>query len=366
MKIVFFIICWFNVSVILAQNQSQQNTSIETNFFYGKLIEHDKKIKKSIQGNPYGFTVSINTENNKNSRFNKLFNSPIKGFTFLYENFNSTVLGETYAGYRHYTYKLNSSKNSQFHLTTSFGLAYNTKPYHKINNNQNFAIGSRLLTSAILKFSYFKLLNKEKIGIHTGLSLIHFSNFGFKNPNLGINTVALNFGINYYLTKNKIIPKTPSSLQESTKQFIKYNLVIRGGYNESIKINSGLKPFYTLSFYGSKQLNNYSTFTSGIDYSHATFLKKYIESINIEKELNHNKNEFDRIGIFIGHELAQNNFSFISQIGYTIYYPFPYISRIYERFGFNYKLSKHIFSEISMKVNLFRAEALEIGIGYRF
>ena len=68
----------------------------------------------------------------------------------------------------------------------------------------------------------------------------------------------------------------------------------------------------------------------------------------------------------IGHELTQNNFAFVSQIGYTFYAEYPYISRIYERFGFKYKLNEHLFTEITMKVNLFRAEALEFGIGYKF
>ena len=43
---------------------------------------------------------------------------------------------------------------------------------------------------------------------------------------------------------------------------LKLNIVLRGGYNESLIIGSGLYPFYTVTVYGSKKLNNYSVITS--------------------------------------------------------------------------------------------------------
>ena len=121
-----------------------------------------------------------------------------------------------------------------------------------------------------------------------------------------------------------------------------------------------------MCYFGLKKLNNYSSITGGAEYLDSKFLQDYIEFSNLENGTDFDKNERQRIGVFVGHELSQNNFSFVSQIGYYIYSPFKYVSKVYERFGFKYKLSEHLFSEISMKVNLFRAEALEFGIGYRF
>ncbi len=360
---IFFIFSTIYVSV--SQNTVVKHENVQLNFFYGKLIEHDKKLKNAIQNNPFGFMVSWNTVSSKNSKFNNLFNYPERGFSFLYENFNSTILGEAYGVYRHFSYNL-TQKNNSLKLTSAFGLAYATKSYHKKNNNKNFAIGSKFLATAYVKLQYLKFFHKKNVSFNTAISLIHFSNFSFKNPNLGINTVALNFGINYTLNQVKIATSSTIKSTFNSNNSIHYNLIIRGGYNESLEINSGLYPFYTITFYGSKVLNKYSVLTSGIDYFNAAFLKNHIKNINSSEGKNYNENNYKRVGIFIGHELTQNNFSFISQIGYTIYYPFPYVSRIYERFGFKYKLSTHLFSEITMKVNLFRAEALEFGIGYQF
>lgn len=363
--ILFFLL--LNYFLGFSQNETTTKyNNIETTFFYGKLIEHDKALDNAIQGDPFGFIVSWNTINPNNSEFNSLYNFPERGYSFLYENFNSDILGEVYGGYRHFTYNLNPAGKNHLKLTSAFGLGYATKAYHPIMNPENFAHGSKMLVSAFIKLQYITFFQNKKISLTTGASLIHFSNISFKNPNLGINTISLNLGINYKLNPVQISPSKDSDIVERTTNPINYNLILRGGYNESLKTDSGLYPFYTVTFYGSKTLNNYSTITTGIDYFNSKFLQNYIRDINFEETKNYNENDYKRIGIFVGHELTQNNFSLISQIGYTIYYPFPYVSRIYERFGFKYNLSKHLFSEVTMKVNLFRAEALELGIGYKF
>ena len=66
----------------------------------------DKKLKDAIDGNSFGVLLSYNAINTKNTTFNKLYNYPERGFSFLYQNFNSDVLGEVFGGYRHYNYNL--------------------------------------------------------------------------------------------------------------------------------------------------------------------------------------------------------------------------------------------------------------------
>ncbi|UMB52465.1 acyloxyacyl hydrolase [Lutibacter sp. A64] len=361
------ILTFFLLFTVLVSSQTAttiEHNTVQMDFFYGRPIEHDKKLKKAIDGNSYGVLLSINNNSTKNSTFNKLYNYPKRGFSFLYQNFNSDVLGEVFGGYRHFNYKLKNTATSNLKLIAAFGVGYATKSYNAISNPNNHAIGSKLLASAYLKLQFLKLLNKERLSLNTGLSLIHFSNIAFKNPNLGINTINLHLSLNYLLDPLKTPPQQENTSILDKKLY--FNLILRGGYNESLEIDSGLFPFYAVTFYASKTINNFSTFTFGTDYFKSEFLKNHIKIKNLEEGKNYNENDYARIGLFVGHELIQNNFSFISQIGYTIYYPFPYVSRVYERFGLKYKLGKHLFSEVTMKINLFRAEALEIGFGYKF
>ncbi|MBI9040137.1 acyloxyacyl hydrolase [Lutibacter sp.] len=363
----FFIFFTFLISIqLFSQNETQLFHSFQTEFFIGKPIEHDKKLDNAIQGNSYGLLLSWNKKNENPTEFNKLYNYPENGYSFIYQNFNSTVLGEAFGVYRHFTYNLTPKKDNSLSLTTAFGFGYLTKKYDAINNNQNLAIGSNLNVSAYVKLQYFKFLIRKKLRLNAGLSLLHFSNVSVKNPNLGINTVSLHVGINYKIGNFKTISNKIIDTVKVQSQPINFNLVLRGGYNESLIIDSGLFSFYTVSIYGSKKLNNYTTVTSGIDFFDSKFLKHHINYINSTENKNYNENNYRRAGIFVGHELTQNNYSFISQIGYTFYSHYTYISRVYERFGFKHKLTENLFSEISLKVNLFRAEALEFGIGYKF
>jgi len=366
MKNLFFVLFLLFTFQVFSQTETVKYNNIQTDFFFGRPIEHDKKLKDAIDGNSYGVLLSFNTINTKNNNFNILYKYPERGFSFLYQNFNSSALGEVFGGYRHYSYNLKNKPNNQLKLTSGFGLGYATKAYDSEINPKNHAIGSKFLASAYLKLHFFQLLHQEKLSINIGVSLIHFSNIAFKNPNLGINTVSLNLGINYILEPTKIATSKEENIIPKIDKKLYFNLILRGGYNESLEIDSGLFPFYNVTFFGSRTINNYSDITFGTDYFKSDFLKNYIKNINVEEGKTYNENDYSRVGIFVGHELIQNNFSFVSQIGYTIYYPFPYVSRVYERFGLKYKLSKHLFSEVTMKINLFRAEALEFGIGYKF
>ena len=362
------ILIFFLLFTVLVNSQTEtiRHNNIQTDFFFGRPIEHDKKLKDAIDGNSYGVLLSYNTINTKNTTFNKLYKYPERGFSFLYQNFNSDVLGEVFGGYRHYNYNLKNTSNSSLKLISGFGLGYATESYNAVTNPNNHAIGSKLLASAYLKLQFFQFLKKERLSVNTGVSLIHFSNIAFKNPNLGINTVNLNVGFNYLLEPIKFRPlKEEIAINELDKK-LHFNLILRGGYNESLEIDSGVFPFYTVTFYASKSINKFSDITFGTDYFKSEFLKNHIKNKNLEEGKSYNENDFARVGIFVGYELIQNNFSFVSQIGYTVYYPFPYVSRVYERFGLKYKLGKHLFSEVTMKINLFRAEALEIGLGYKF
>ena len=359
--------CLFLVSTITyCQTNERINQTFQTDFFYGKPIEHDKKMDNSIQGNSYGFMLSYNYVKNENSTFNNLYNYPERGYSLLYQNFNSTVLGEVYGGYRHFTYNLTPSKKNALKLTTAFGLGYATKKYDAISNNQNIAIGSNFLVSAYLKLNYFQYALNEKLQLNTGISLLHFSNASIKSPNLGINIVSAHVGLCYNLDENQPVNSQEELKSTFIKQPIHFNLVARGGYNESLIEDSGLFPFYSVSAYASKQLSLYSTITGGLDFYDSKFLKNHIKYINLTENKNYNPSDYKRVGVFIGHELTQNKFALISQLGYTVYSHYPYISKVYERFGFKHQINDHLFSEVGLRVNLFRAEGLDFGIGYQF
>jgi len=345
--------------------ENQNNTTIEFNYFYGNIIEHSPELKPIIQGHPSGIIISWNKKELDNSQFNQTYNFPDFGFSASYHDFDNATLGKVYSAYAHYNFYLNK-RNSKNHLklTSAFGLGYATNPFDKATNSKNWAIGSKFLASAYLKFNYQREYIFDKFGVNAGFILIHHSNASFNAPNLGINTLALTAGVHYNLNESKLaFERTIKTSIE--KNPIKYNAVLRLGMNES-KINgSGLFPFYTVSLYVDKMLNYKSTISVGSDIFLATFMKDYIDYENSINETNIDA-DWKRVGVFVGHELNMEKFSVVTQIGYHVYAPYKYVSGIYERFGFKKRFNEHLFADLTLKINLFRAEGLEFGVGYQF
>ena len=179
MKKIHTLIVLFYCFIGFSQEKESNLNNIQIDGFYGIAIEHDKKLENAIDGNPFGVLVQFNFSNSKNTTFNKLYNYPTRGFSFIYEDFNSEILGKAIGLYRHYNYNLTSKVKIPLTLTTAFGVGYVTKTYHEINNPFNLAQGSKLVASAYLKLNYFKKFLNDRISFNTGLSLIHFSNISF-------------------------------------------------------------------------------------------------------------------------------------------------------------------------------------------
>jgi hypothetical protein len=345
---------------------AQESSSIQLDYFYGNIIDHSPELKPIIQSHPSGILFSWNKKTTENTEFNNTYNFPDFGYSFSYENFNNESLGKVYSGYAHYNFYLNNrNAKNQIKLTTAFGLGYNTNPFDKDTNNKNWAIGSNFLASAYLKLNYQRKYLFDKFGVNAGLMLIHYSNASFKAPNLGINTVALNVGVNYNFEENETAPERNID-NSKVNSPITYNAIFRTGFNESRINGSGRRPFYTLSFSADKKLSYKSTVSAGTDVFLATFMKDYIKHENSINETPDETADWKRVGIFVGHELNMEKFSVLTQVGYHVYSPYKYVSGIYERFGFRKRFNEHLFADLSLKINLFRAEGLEFGVGYRF
>ena len=354
---IVFLVFWLNINCFSQANHAY----LEANAFFGMAIEHDKSLHTAIQGNPFGIMLSYNHKNTKEKEFLPYYNYSDFGFSILYENTNSTILGEMFGAYTHYNFYLNNrNAKNKLDLRIAFGLAYITNPYDAVSNPFNFALASKIAGTAYVKLNYQRFFYKQKIGFQTGISLIHFSNAGMKNPNLGLNTFALNFGFNYNFQKEEFI-FGETKPNKKVHQKLKYNLIFRTGKNESKNIGSGSYPFYVGTFKMDKKINYKSTLTAGIDFFESKFLKNYIDEDEPQPNITNTK----RIGIFVGHDLKIHKINAITQIGYNVYYPKKYVTRMYERIGFNHFITKHLFTELTLKINLFRAEMLEFGLGYQ-
>jgi hypothetical protein len=346
-----------------SQEKENSNTYFDLNYFGGNIALHNNDILHLITGHPEGVIFSWNKKTFGNEAWEQRFNYPDYGASFVFQNLRNDVLGKNYGLYAHYNFYF-FKRNLMLRMAQ--GLAYTTNPYDKVDNHKNIAFGTHFLSSTYIMLNYKKERIFNRVGLQTGVSLIHYSNANVKAPNTSVNTIAFNLGLTYSL--DEVEAEYIETLnEEKFTERIKYNLVFRSGINESDIIGSGQFPFYVFSAYADKRLNHVSAIQFGADVFFSNFLKEFIyyQSVSFPELEVTGKEDYKRVALFVGHELFINRISVETQLGYYVYYPFEYEGRTYVRVGLKRYFGKKLFGAMTLKSHGFRAEAVEFGIGVR-
>lgn len=350
-------------SVILFGQNNQDTNALEASFLYGNVIPHTKDLYQ-LQGHPDGVLLSFIKKTHGKEEWQSAYNFPDYGAYFEYQNYNNDFLGKIYsAGVLYNFYFLNRS----LELKVAQGIGFATNPYDKVENNKNKAFGSTLMANTNFGLYYKKDHLIDNLGLQAGVLFTHFSNGRTKSPNSGLNTFLINVGLNYDFTENTSRLIDTATVIKNYSEPIKYNFVVRSGYNESQIIGSGQHPFYHISFFADKKFNRKSALQIGTELFLTNSFKDYIKYMsNAYPELGIDPNtDYKRVGIFTGYELFINKISLEAQIGYYIYRPFITDIAVYDRVGFKYHFNNKFYTSFSVKTHMFFAEALEFGIGVR-
>lgn len=346
-----------------AQEESTPFT-LDVNYFYGTILEHNPDIAHLITDHPTGFILSYNKKTYGLKAWESRYNYPDWGFSFISQDLKNEYLGNNYGVYAHYNFYF-LKRNIQFRIGQ--GIAYTTNPYDKNTNFRNNAFGSSLLSSTYVMLNYKKENIFKGFGLQAGISLIHYSNANVKAPNTSVNSFTFNIGTNYLLDYENEPDYIPSTEDKKFTEKIRYNIALRGGVNESDINGMGQFPFVIISAYADKRLNRKSAVQVGTDIFFSKFLEELIFFNSVAfPELDVSGDEdWKRVGVFLGHELFINKMSFVTQLGYYIYYPYDFEGRVYNRVGLKRYFGDKVFGAITLKSHAAKAEAVEFGIGIR-
>ncbi len=338
--------------------------TLDVNPFYGSILLHNPDISHLITNHPAGLILGVSRKTYGQKEWEADFGYPDTGYTFIYHNTNNPTLGDHYGLYGHYNFYF-LKRNVQ--LRVAHGLAYNTNPYDKEDNFRNNAYGSHLLSSTLLMLNYQKENLVAGLGLNAGLSFIHYSNANFKAPNTSTNTFSVNFGLTYNLDHGTSFEYLKPESTGKITEPVRYNLVLRGGANESDVINMGRYGFAIVSIYADKRLGKRSAIQLGTDVFFSNFLKELIryQSTSFPELDVDPDTDYKRVGLFLGHELFVNKMSIVAQLGYYVYYPFDFEGRIYNRIGIKRYFGDKLFGAVTLKSHAAKAEAVEFGIGVR-
>lgn len=349
---------------VFAQETEKAPFTIDANYFYGTILEHNPDIAHLITDHQTGLILSYNQKTFGKKAWESRFNYPDFGVSFIYQDMKNKFLGENYSLQAHFNFYF-FKRNLKFRIGQ--GIAFTTNPYDKVTNFRNNAYGSDFLSSTYFQLNYDKQNIYKGFGMQAGISLIHYSNANFKAPNSSTNTFAFNIGATYMFGYDKQPEYIASTEEKYFKEKIKYNFAFRSGINESDVNNSGQYAFYIVSAYADKRLNRKSAVQVGTDVFFSNFLKELIKynSVAFPEDNVSGNEDHKRVGVFVGHELFINKISLITQIGYYVYYPYDFQGRIYNRIGLKRYFGDKFYGAITLKAHAAKAEAVEFGIGIR-
>lgn len=347
---------------VFAQENNDTN-AIEVSFLRGNVLPHTKDLYH-LQGHADGVMLSFLKQTHGKDEWHSAYNFPDYGVYLEYQNYNNDFLGKVYAAGVQYNFYF---LNRNLELKLSQGIGYATNPYDKLENSKNKAFGSTLMANTNIGLFYKKEHLLDKFGLQAGFLFTHFSNGRTKSPNSGINSFLLNVGVNYDFSKVTNKPRDTALIKKDFREPIKYNIVVRSGFNESPVIGSGQHPFYHIGFFVDKRFNRKSALQLGTDLFLTNSFKDFIKYKSVAfPELNINPNtDYKRVGVFVGYELFVNRISLEAQVGYYVYRPFVNDIAIYDRVGFKYHINPKVYTSFSVKTHMFLAEALEFGVGVR-
>ncbi len=361
-KRICFVLILFG-SILYAQ-EHKKYYSFDVNNFYGTVLKHNPDISHLITGHPSGVLLSINRKTFGDKEWQRLYNSPDYGVSFIYQDLDNEFLGENLGIFAHYNFYF--LKRSLM-LRLGQGISYATNPYDEDDNFRNIAYGSHLLSATMVYLNYKKENLIGGLGLQTGLGIIHYSNANFKAPNKSTNTFVFNIGVNYRLETELPEYVRKEKGEVSGGEPIGFGFAVRGGINESDVVGSGQLPFYTIAAFADKRINKKSSVQLGTELFFSEALKRFIDFRATGRFDDGITGDEDskRAGIFLGHELRINKISILTQLGYYVYYPFDFEGQMYNRMGTRYYFSKNIFGSITVRSHAAKAEAVEFSIGYR-
>lgn len=358
----------FITLLFFANNYGQENQSIiQTNIAYGSVFKHKNDIAHLITAHPILFQLSYARSSDTITSWRKHMNFPDTGVSFTHQKFGNNIVGNV-TGLTYFSnfYLLNRNASNQFNFEVGLGMAYTDSPMTYENNNQNNVLSSDFVFHQYLKWQYRRPHIFNQFGLQAGLTFTHFSNASYKSPNLGINSLFFNIGLNYIDTKPKIVyPNRIKSEKFSEKQPLKYFISAKIGWHEVYE-KLGTKPIYSFSAFVAKPFRKFSDLQLGIDYFNSLSEKQYAEFQYIAG-YNHADKIYDhqQIGVFAGYIQYFNKLSFDTQVGYYLYNPLKLNMDIYEKIGLNYKLDDKFKLGIGLKIHNFRANYTAFELQYQ-
>lgn len=284
---------------------------------------------------------------------------PIYGLALLYSDLGSP--GRIGAAVRVLPYMhlpLKRNERMSVGLRAGWGLGFVSRPFDRLENGKQIAIGSQVNTAIQLMAEYRRLMGRWTLS--AGLGLDHWSNGAYRLPNLGLNYVSTSFGVGYSLGRRDAEPEQASSGARSPEH-PEWRIIAAAGINEAGAPYSGQRSVFVLQGTRGWSISRRSVLSVGADV-----LNKGTLAIVQPQLADRGRAGLTQLGVHGGYALLFGRGELFMQMGAYVHTPAPELRPLYQRIGMRYRSGRRLLWNISLKSHSAVADHWEIGVGYRW
>lgn len=359
--ILCYLIC-FRVFPVYAQMHPEKDFIISTQGHYGFIMSHRNNMAHLIKGHIYGGELNYVFRTSGNKPWQQLYKYPDFGVCVLHLDLaNPEQLGTIEAIYPYTNLRLNKlNRKINLNLRLGAGVGFLTKPFDRLKNHKNNAIGSHLNGFVNIRLNASYMLSDTWV-INTGVGLTHISNGAMKTPNLGLNMATVSAGVGYVFG-NKCITYRTDSISPCPKTW-KFSVIGVTGVKE-IEVPGGKKYLaFGLQTAAHKTLNYKNKLGGGIEftYNNSTRREWIIDSVSSPSFT-----DILQVGAKFSYAYVIHKLSLPVEFGVYVFKKQHTNGMFFHRIGARYMISKHFIANITLLTHFAKADYFEGGLGYEF
>ncbi|MBD79905.1 MAG: hypothetical protein CL840_13415 [Crocinitomicaceae bacterium] len=339
--------------------------NIKASYNLGFMLAHRTKMQHIPKELTQGFEISVEKQGNNEKDWQKVYNNPTVGVSFLATGTgNYDVMGTAYGLNAYILIPIIKSNRINVLTSWGWGMGWISNKFHPVTNYKNNTIGSNLNL-----FAGIKLIGEfyvtPQLGVTLGASFHHWSNAAFKYPNLGLNIASANLGIKYKLQKEAKYAKLNRSEKKllRPKEKNEVSIIPSVGFKAYNIHDNSSYPAYTLEFNYARLWSAKWKLSAGVDL---IYNKAYEREIEIDPDPEVKGNSAFQTGVNVTYHQTMGTFSILLGMGAYVYDQTLQNEPVYHRFGTRFVVKDNIIISTVLHTHWARADHFKIGIGYKF
>jgi hypothetical protein len=360
-------ICTLVAPVMLFVSIARAQSMLSIATTQGKILKHSTKLNYDPPAYSYGIELQYLVQTSGKRYWQQAFGNPLVGLSLLTNQYQDSILGNTYALAPTIQFSLLRWRRLQLHTRLSAGPSIATRYWQRKNFADTFAnyLGSALNMYGQVQVG-IQFAPTDRVQCVAGIALNHVSNGAIRKPNLGVNLVGYHAAVRYAVSR----PTTYMKLPKASRRKDTWGLDLRYAmaYAEYGDGNGPLLPFYYGALLGNYTLRDKHRLFFGVDYEYSTKQQYFLTLTNQDV-----RNVWSASSLWaavMGNEFLLGKFSIPVQLGFylnnrqwrsktyyqkfgVMYYPFKYAQR-----------STGFYTGLSLKSSGSVADYIDVQVGY--